>query len=190
MTTEQSQSNETGKNQTYSNERESDEKESILQRLHSRFGEQVRASGSGDKQRRRTATQVQVLAQEIGQVGPFHGVGEYEERFLSFLQLGILAAIAAMVVVVVVMILIMMIVIVIFVVVMVVALIGGGATEIGEIERLGREGPEAEGGKSRVRVEEKRSGRVDSDMAPFGGEQERVVVLADADRIRKGFHLS
>lgn len=132
---------------------------------------------------------MQVLAQEIGQVGPFHGLGEYEERFLSLLQLGILAAIAAMVVVVG-LILIMMIVIVIFVVVMVVAVIGGGATEIGEIERLGREGPEAEGGKSRVRVEEKRSGRVDSDMAPFGGEQERVVVLADADRIRKGFHLS
>lgn len=149
----------------------------------------MRESGGGDKQRRRNATQEQVLAEEIRQFGPSHGLGESEKRFLRLLQLRNLAAIAAMVVVMVLKIVMIMIMIFELMMVMIVTVIGGlrGATEIGEIEASSREGSESYGRKSQSRVEENRSGRVDED-APFTTQQERIV-LADADRIRKSFHL-
>lgn len=154
------------------------------------------ASRGGEEHRRRAAAQMQVLAQEVGEVGPPHGLREPQDRSLSLRQLRRLAAIAAAMVVVMmnmrlaiflntIKITIMM------VETMMIMMMFAGATEVGETPATGIEGLEPYGRESpsSAELEGDRPGggeRVDSDAKP--PTREERFELSDSDRVSYGLH--
>lgn len=129
----------------YPNKGEGNESEDLLKRLNGELGKQIRTSGSGNKQSRCAAAELQMIPQEICQINPLDTLCKAKETLLGFCQRSIITTVTMTMMVVVMMVVLIMVSVVVgtmfvvmVMVVIVLVLVLGVVVVVAVVVRMGR----------------------------------------------------